>query len=98
VRIDQRHRGEPAIIRATHDSDAPVVVRHVFNEPVDRVVGVGALVDRVRVAFVTRRTDHYELPFGLKLAADVLEDEGVTVSDELLEFEIRTSLVQSLTP
>src|SRR5262245_3997849 len=83
VRADERHRGKPTVVRDSHDANASVIMRHVLNEPVNRVVSVRALVDRLHVARVPWRAHHYELSFGIKLPTDVLKDEDVAVCYEL---------------
>jgi hypothetical protein len=45
VRIDDPRLGEEADVRDPIDTDAAIVVRHVREEPIDRVPGIGALVD-----------------------------------------------------
>src|SRR5439155_22154871 len=51
-------------------------MRNVLDQPVDRIVGVGALVDSL--PGFARRTLHDKLPFGLKAAANVLKGEDVS--------------------
>src|SRR5205085_1083966 len=51
----------------------------------DRVVGVGALVDGLGVAAVARRPAHDERALGPEPAADVLEDEEVAVLGQLAQ-------------
>ena len=69
-------------IRDAEDADAPVVVRHVLEEPVDRVVGVGALVGAFRVGGIVQRAVHEELALAAESPADVLVDEDVPVRGE----------------
>src|SRR6266850_497673 len=58
-------------------------MRNVLDQPVDRVVGVGALVDSL--PGFTRRTLHDKLPFGLKTAANVLKGEDVSFLNLFLQ-------------
>src|SRR5213596_232614 len=74
--------GEPAGIRDPEDPHAAVVVRHVLHEPIDRVVGVAALVG-TRMAGVGR-TVHVEGSLGAEPAANVLLDVDVAVEAEPL--------------
>ena len=83
MRIEHRDDGEPTRVRHAHHPDAPVVVRDVLDEPLDRVVRVGALVDRLRILLVAHLAEHHELPFGLVSPADVLVHEDVAVARQL---------------
>jgi hypothetical protein len=75
VRIQHRHDGQPPRVRHAEHADPPVVPRHVPQQPLDRIVAVGALVDRLGVPPVARRPQHHEVAFGAEPTADVLEDE-----------------------
>ena len=84
MRIEDRHHCQPAGVRNTELPDAAVVVRHVLEQPLDRVVRVRRFVDRLRVALVlAQRPQHHELPFGRVAAANVLEDEDVALVRQL---------------
>ena len=50
---------------------------HVLQQPLDGVVGVGALVDGLGILAIARLAQHDELPFGLEPAANVLQHEDV---------------------
>ena len=63
---------------------ASVVVRDVFDQPVDGVVGVSSLVDRVRLGAIPRSPGHHELAFGIVPPANVLEDENKPLVSKLL--------------
>ena len=82
VRVEHRHEGEPAGIRYPEHSHAAVVVGDVREQPVYRVVRVGAFVDRLRVAPLAGRSEHDELALGRVAPADVLEREDVAVVRE----------------
>ena len=82
VRPDSRDGREPTGIRHAIDADAAVVVRHMLDEPVDRVVGVGAFVG-ARMAGAGR-TVHVERALGAKAATDVLEDEDVAAQAQIM--------------
>ena len=72
-------RSVEARIRDAPHSDSAVVVRHVFDQPINGVVGVGALVDVGWAAFLRLvRADIYELAFGHEPPAHILIDEDVT--------------------
>ena len=83
MRIEQRDRRRPTVVRDAHDPDASVVVRDVLDQIIDRVVCVGALVRRLRIAFIARRTEHLENTLGICAAANILIDENVTVLYQL---------------
>src|SRR4051812_17419782 len=83
MRIDQRGGGKPPVIRYAPDADAAVILRNILNEPVDRVVRVGALIDGLSCAFVPRRAVHKEFPFGIVAAANILEYKNIIILNEL---------------
>jgi len=88
LRLDRRHDRRPAGIGDTEHADASVVALHVLEQPVDRVVGIGALVQRLRVARRARRALHHERAFGSELAADVGEHEDVALVCQRLEVHV----------
>ena len=91
MRISERHRCRPSVVRDAEHPDPTVVIGHVLHQPVDRVVSVGGFVDRLRVAPLSgaaRRPLHNELPLGLEPPANVLEDEDVSVVGQLPEAAI----------
>ena len=83
VRIHQSIGGKKARIRNAPDADATVIVRNVFDQPVDRVVRVGAFVG-VRgggeVRLVGGNVD--KGAFGKIAAANVLIDDDEPVPGE----------------
>ena len=79
MRVEHRHHGEPAGVRDAEHPHAAVVAGHVREQPVDRVVRVGALVDRVGDAMVAQRPHHDEAALRGVTPADVLEREDVAV-------------------
>ena len=56
---------------------------HVFEQPLDGVVCIGAFVDGFRVAPVAHLPLHHELALGMEASADVLEREDVSVGDQV---------------
>ena len=46
MRVDYCHYHQPAGIRSPKHSDTAVIVRDIFDHPIDRVVSVSAFVDR----------------------------------------------------
>ncbi len=62
VGLEQGHDRQPAVIRDAEHADAAVVPPDVLDQPVDRVIGVGPLVDRLGVGRVARGSDHHERP------------------------------------
>ncbi len=77
MRIDAGFGSQEPRIRNADDADAAVVVADVREEPGDGVVGVGALVDGMRVMMVGEGTHHDEGAFGFVTAADVFHHEDV---------------------
>jgi|SRR5579863_625413 len=75
--IDQAVRGVVAGIGDAPDADFAVVVWEIVDQPVDGVIGIGAVIEvagAVKVGFV--RADVYKRAFGHVAAADVLVDEN----------------------
>src|SRR5690348_7974625 len=75
--IRQRGRREVAAIGNAPDSDAAAVVRDVLDEPIDRVIGVGALVGRYRARHASPWCHVDEVATGHESSPNVLigEDE-----------------------
>src|SRR5687767_12246764 len=83
MRIEQCDRCEPSRIAHAADADTPVVLRHIFQEILDRVVGVRTFIDGFRIPLIARRTKHLKDTFRIFTAADVLKYENIPVGDEL---------------
>ena len=83
VGIDARHHGEKAVVTGADNADAAVVAGHVFEEPGDGVVCVGAFVDGGGIAVIGERAHHDEFALALVAAANVFADEDVTVAGQL---------------
>ena len=79
MRIERAHHREPGRVARPDHADAAVVPGHVGEQPFDRVVGVGALVDRLRVLAIARLPQHHERALGLEPPADVLQHDDVAV-------------------
>ena len=62
--------------------DAPVVIGNVLDQPVDGVVGVGALVNLLRGHFQLMRPHVDELPLRHALAAHILKNDDVVCAGE----------------
>ncbi len=83
--LEGGHGGGPAVVGHAEHADTAVVGSDVGEQPLDRVVGVGPFVEGVHIARRSRRTLHLELALGLRLAADVLEDEEIAVLGQSLQ-------------
>ena len=84
VRVDLAHqRGEAEVGRADRP-DLAVAFGHVLHQPVDRVVGVGALVDPALVERPGDGPGHDERALGAMQPPDVLDGDDVPVLGELL--------------
>ncbi len=84
MRIDLRRERQEAKVGGADRADLAVGLGHILHQPVDGVVGVGALVDPAVVERPGDRPVHHERAFRIVEAADVLLDDDVTVVDELL--------------
>ena len=85
MRIERAHHREPRRVTRADHADAAVVVGDVLEQPLDGVVGVGALVDRLRVLAIARLAQHHELALGLEAAANVLQHDDVAVGGKIDE-------------
>ena len=85
MRIEHPHRRGPSIVGHTKHANAPIVFRHVRQQPLDRVVRIGAFVDRIlRSVQRPRGTLHHECSVRLVAPSDIFEHEDVAVCCELL--------------
>ena len=84
MRHEQRHRRREAVVRDAVHPDVAVVVRNVLDEPIDRVVRVGGLVDVLRrLVGEIHGGREQERALRLESAAKVLNDEDVPVGHQL---------------
>src|SRR5260370_33124134 len=83
MRLEHSNDGKPAAVRNAHKTCTAVVVRNVFHEPVDGVVGVRAFVDRLRILRIANRSLHHKSSFGAVAAANILKDKDVVVGNPL---------------
>ena len=84
MRIDECHERQEPVVRDAEYSDASIALGRVLHQPVDRVVGIGCVIDRGGIQPSVQRTIHHVVAFRPVLAADVLHDPDVaTVDDDL---------------
>ena len=77
--IDHTRRRVEAWIRYSKHPDTSVVVADVLDQPIDRVVRIGALVAIGGRSFVgDMRRDLLKRSFGHESTTDVLVDEDIT--------------------
>src|SRR5689334_6317139 len=80
MRIDRPDAGIKPRIRYSPQPHPAIVVRYVLHEVVDRVPGIRALIDVVRLQGVDDlRPVIYEYAFRMPPAADILVCENVSV-------------------
>src|ERR1700735_1870082 len=84
MRLQERHRREPATVGNYELTGTSVIVRNIFNQPIDGVVGVGAFVDRVWIFSVSRRPLHNKRAFRAKSSADILKDKNIPIREHFL--------------
>ena len=77
MRIDERHQRKESVVRDAEDPDLAVALRDVLHQPVNRVVGVGRVIDGRRIQRSVQRTVHHVVPLGSMLAPNVLHDADV---------------------
>src|SRR5262249_39592189 len=80
--IDRGNSGQPAAVRNTEDADPAIVPRDILDQPINGVVGVRALIDRLAGIRSAWRASHHEFTFGLETTANVLIHKNVAVRGE----------------
>ena len=80
---DPRHGRQPTGIRDPQNADAAIVVRYVVHQPLDGVIGVGALIRTRRRA--PRQAVHLEGALRGEPTTNVLEHEDVAIANEIRE-------------
>ena len=80
--VDERHQGQEAVVGDAEDADAAVALRDVLHQPVDRVVGVGRVIDGRRVLRPVQRAIHHVVALGAVLSAHVLDRADVAALDD----------------
>ena len=79
VRVDHAHRGVETGIGNAEHPDISIVVRNVFDQPINRVPGVGVFVRVLRALIRVERTHVDVFALRTKAPAHVLRDEDETV-------------------
>ena len=82
--VDAGHRGVKAGIRDAVDAHSTVVVRHVLDQPIDRVVSIAGLVDLVSSLVRNVRSNILELALAHVTAAHVTISEDVAFARKQL--------------
>ena len=75
--IEETHEDQEPRVGGADHADPAVGLRHVLHQPVDRVPGVGRVVDGGRVQRPAQRAVHHVLALRAVFAADVLKDPDV---------------------
>lgn len=80
------------------DADLAIVAGDVFEQPIDRVVSVAALIDLIGIHFVgDLRPNIFEVPFGHPPASDILIHKDVPFgAEEWTRTQIAFVLVDSI--
>jgi hypothetical protein len=79
--MNEGGKGKPAVVRDAENADLAVGLGDVVDKPLDRVVGVGALVDRRGILRAVHGAVHHVVTLGTVLAANVLNDADVAAAD-----------------
>src|SRR5881628_864236 len=82
MRLQQTERRSEAIIRDAENPDLTVILRNIFDQPVDSVVCVGSF-NEIRGVVLFGRVRHLEDAFRFESSANVLKDNDVTVVHQL---------------
>jgi hypothetical protein len=81
MRVKKSESGGEAVIGDTKDADAAVVMRNVFDEPFNCVVGISGFVGGFGVGEIDLG-GKVEGALGFEAAAEVLDDEDVAIVRE----------------
>ena len=82
MRMQQRKRGRKTVVGDAHHADFSVVVRDVFDQPIDGIVGVSRFVGGFRVSEIDPGCK-IEFAFGAESPAEILDHINVAVLFEL---------------
>src|ERR1039458_135119 len=82
--VAQGHYCSPTCIRRTEDPNTSIVVRNVFQQPIDGVISIGAVIGSLRILTPARGLIHDKLPFRPKTATYILKHENVSVDHQLV--------------
>ncbi len=85
MRIDECHQRQKSVVRNAEDAHFAVALRNVFHQPVDRVIGVGGMIDRRGIQRAAQGARHHVIAFGAILAADVLDNADVAAFEDDFE-------------
>ena len=85
MRIDQAHQHRKAVIAGAHGADFAIGLRHVLDQPVDRVVGIGRMIHRRVIQVARQRPGHHIVAFGFVFSAYILGHDDVAGVGELAE-------------
>ena len=80
--IHERHQRFEAVVGDAQRAHLAIGLRHVLHEPVDRVVGVGGLIDGGRILWPAQGAIHYVVALGAVLASHVLHDADIAILDD----------------
>src|SRR6266516_5002900 len=83
--IYQRHQRQKAVVGDAEDADLAVAFGDVLHQPINRVVGVGSMIDRRRILRSMQRTIHDIVALGTVLAAYVLDHADVAALDNYFD-------------
>ena len=83
MRMEQRQPCRQPVVRHAVDAYFAVVVRHIFNQPLDRVVGVIGFVGLFGIVCIVSR-GHQEHAFRFESPAEILDDKDITVCCQFL--------------
>ena len=75
--IEETHQNQEPRVGGADHADSAVGLRHVLDQPVDGVPGVGRVVDGARVQRPAQGAVHHVFALRAVLAADVLKDADV---------------------
>ena len=85
VRVEHRHDREPRAVAGARDADPSIVTGYVGEEPFDGVVGIGALVDALRVLALARLPEHDEGSLRVESSSNVLHRDEEALGGEFGE-------------
>jgi len=79
MRMDETHQDGETVVARAHGGDFAVALGHVVHQPLDRVVGIGRMIDPGIIELPGKRPVHDVRSFGLIFTAHVLGHDDIAL-------------------
>src|SRR6185369_369515 len=84
MRIKNSHQRQPAAIGDTRNADPTIAGTEIVDQPIDRVPGIGSLINLAGIERAARRQVHYPTALGIVASANVFVDADIASTEECL--------------